>query len=103
MMQAVAAKVEQLELFGQQELFGPEMFDDVTGQIHLHYVRRQVRRDVIQICRSRKTHKHKTRRKETHCTYEHKNIMVHSCIDVDRFTGLRQMCTDAESAGELVT
>lgn len=52
-VQVVAAKVEQLEVFGQQELFGPEMFDAVTGQIHLHYVRRQVRWDVIQICKER--------------------------------------------------
>lgn len=59
MAQAVAAKVEQLEVFGQQELFGPEMFDNVTGQIHLHYVRWQVRRDVIQIWRGRKKDKDK--------------------------------------------
>lgn len=59
-VQAVAAKVEQLEVFGQQELFGPEMFDAVTGHIHLHYVRRQVRWDVIQICKDRKAKKHKS-------------------------------------------
>lgn len=41
-MQAVATKVEQLEVFGQQELFRPEMFDIVVGQIHLHDVRWQV-------------------------------------------------------------
>lgn len=57
--QTVAAKVEQLEVFGQQELFGPEMFDTVTGHIHLHYVRWQVSWDVIQICKGRKMYKHK--------------------------------------------
>ncbi len=55
-LQAVAAKVEQLEVFGQQELFGPEMFDAVPGQIHLHDVGRQVSWDVIQICKDRKSH-----------------------------------------------
>lgn len=50
-LQAVAAKVEQLEVLGQQEVFGPEMFDAVPGQIHLHDVRRQVSWDVIQICK----------------------------------------------------
>lgn len=55
LVQAVAAKVKQLEVFGQQELLGPEMFDAVMGQIHLHYVRWQVRWDVIQNCRERKT------------------------------------------------
>lgn len=53
MVQAVAAEVEQLEVFGQQELFGPEMFDAVIGQIHLHYVREQISWDMIQICRDR--------------------------------------------------
>lgn len=48
MLQVVAAQVEQLEVFGQQELLGPEMADVVPGQIHLHDVRRQVGRDVIQ-------------------------------------------------------
>lgn len=47
MLQVVAAKVEQLEVFGQQELLGPEMFDVVLGEIHLNYVRRQVGRDVV--------------------------------------------------------
>lgn len=56
--QAVAAKVEQLEVFGQQELFGPEMCDAVPGQIHLHYVRWQVSRDVIQICQEGTTKEH---------------------------------------------
>lgn len=51
MLQVVAAQVEQLEVFGQQELLGPEMVDVVPGQIHLHDVRRQVGRDVIQSCR----------------------------------------------------
>lgn len=36
--QVVAAEVEQLEVFGQQELFGPEMLDVVPGQIHPHDV-----------------------------------------------------------------
>lgn len=58
MAQVVAAKVEQLEVFGQQELFGPEMFDIVAGQIHLHYVRRQVGWDTVQICGGRNTDKH---------------------------------------------
>lgn len=57
-VQVVATKVEQLEVFGQQELFGPEMFDIVAGQIHLHDVRRQARRDAVQICggRNRQTY-----------------------------------------------
>lgn len=38
MPQVVAAEVEQLEVFGQQELLGPEMLDVVPGQIHLHDV-----------------------------------------------------------------
>lgn len=58
-LQAVAAKVEQLEVFGQQEVFGPEMFDAVPRQIHLHDVRLQVSWDVIQICKDR-TNKHKS-------------------------------------------
>lgn len=49
LLQVVAAEVEQLEVFGQQELFWPEMFDAVIGQIYLHYFRRQFRRDMIQI------------------------------------------------------
>lgn len=48
MLQVVAAQVEQLEVFGQQELLGPEMVDVVPGQIHLHNVRRQVGWDVVQ-------------------------------------------------------
>lgn len=47
MPQVVAAEVEQLEVFGQQELLGPEMLDVVPGQIHLNNVRRQVGRDVV--------------------------------------------------------
>lgn len=47
-LQVVAAQVEQLEVFGQQELLGPEMVDVVPGQIHLHDVRGQAGRDVIQ-------------------------------------------------------
>ena len=54
-VQAVAAKVEQLEVFGQQELFGPEMCDGVHGQIHLHDVRWQVGRDVIQNWKDKET------------------------------------------------
>lgn len=49
MVQVVAAKVELLEVFGKQELFGPEMFDGVSRQIHLHYVGGQFIRDVFQI------------------------------------------------------
>lgn len=50
MLQVVAAKVELFEVFRQQELFGPEMFDDVTRQIHFHNVRWQIRWNVVQIC-----------------------------------------------------
>lgn len=50
MVQAVAAQVEQLEIFGQQELFGPEVFDAVVGQIHSHYVGRQISWDATQTC-----------------------------------------------------
>lgn len=53
MMQVVAAKVEQFEVFGEQELLGPEMFDTVAGQVHLHYIGWQVRWDVVQTCRQR--------------------------------------------------
>lgn len=59
MAQAVAAKVEQFEIFGQQELFGPEMFDAVVGQIYLYYVRWQISWNLIQTCRKRETDKHK--------------------------------------------
>lgn len=56
-VQTVTAEVEQLQLFGQQELFWLEMFYVVVGQIHLHDVRWQVRWDAIQTCRGRKVQK----------------------------------------------
>lgn len=49
LLQVVAAEVEHLEVFGQQELFRPEMFDAVVGQIYLHYFRGQFRWDVMKI------------------------------------------------------
>lgn len=55
MVQAVAAKVEQLEVSGLQELLGSELSDAVPGQIHLHYVRWQARWDVIQFLKKGKT------------------------------------------------
>lgn len=66
-LQAVAAKVEQLEVFGQQKMFGPEMFDVVPGQIHLHYVRWKVRWDVIQICKDGRTQTRKFLNSERSC------------------------------------
>lgn len=83
MVQAVAAEVEQLEVFGQQELFGPEMFDGVSGQIHLIYVRWQFRRDVFQICKEGETKKDKERH---FCNRERGwKDRVHIYIDQDEF------------------
>lgn len=60
LLQAVAAEVEQLQVFGHQELLGPQVSDPVPRQVHLHNVRREPRGDVIQICKNtNKTTKHK--------------------------------------------
>lgn len=50
MLQAVAAEVEQLQVFGHQELLGLQVSDAVARQIHLDDVRREPRGDVVQIC-----------------------------------------------------
>lgn len=79
-LQAVAAEVELLEVFGQQELLGPESSDVVPGQIHLHDVRRQLRRDVVQICREARTwlfRKEGAGKRE--CERKNKDVVLNMC------------------------
>lgn len=54
MLQAVAAEVEQLQVFGHQELPGLQLSDAVPRQVHLHDVRREPGRDVVQVCEETK-------------------------------------------------
>lgn len=49
-LQAVAAEIEQLQVFGHQELPGLQMSDAVPRQVHLDDVNRQPGRNVVQIC-----------------------------------------------------
>lgn len=105
MLQVVAAEVEQLELFRQQELFGPEMFDDVIGHVHPHYFQRQLRWNLIQVCGGEtKRELLKEKRHGRGCKKAKPDFaFVARCKDAfgflkskprlpfDRFTALRQM------------
>lgn len=61
MLKAVAAEVEQLQVFGHQELLGLQVSDAVPRQVHLDNVRREPRGDVVQIC-EKQTRQHNIRR-----------------------------------------
>lgn len=54
LLQAVAAEVEQLQVFARQELLGLQVCDAVPRQVHLDDVNRQPGRDVVQIYRKTK-------------------------------------------------
>lgn len=54
LLQAVAAEVEQLQVFARQELLGLQVCDAVPRQVHLDDVNRQPGRDVVQIYKKKK-------------------------------------------------
>lgn len=54
LLQAVAAEVEQLQVFARQELLGLQVSDAVPRQVHLDDVNRQPGWDVVQIYKKKK-------------------------------------------------